>query len=161
MIEIRNLTKTAVDVKLLRKVAQDLFRKAGVKRPISVVFVGPNPPKARRAFRRARQTAKLLAGQRLLDISVALVSPQRARQLNMIYRKKTYVPNVLSFDYGEIVLCPSKIRKDAKKYGILFKEELARVFVHGVLHLIGYDHIHQKDYQKMSRKETVYLSRFV
>jgi|GEM_PF-2527725 rRNA maturation RNase YbeY len=101
MIAIRNLTKTAIDVKILRKVAKEIFRK---------------------------------------DLSVALVGQKRAQELNKIYRKKTYVPNVLSFDYGEVVLCPAKIRKDARKYGIVFEQELGRIFRHGLLHLLGYSH---------------------
>ncbi len=73
-------------------------------------------------------------------LSVVFVGPSEAQKFNVKYRKKTYVPNVLSFDYGEIVLCPEKIRQDAKKYGILFKQELVRVFTHGLLHIAGYSH---------------------
>ena len=121
MIEINNTTAFAIDKTLILKIAK-------------AVLVKENPPKARRAFRRA-------------DISIALVNPRRARQLNMTYRKKHYVPNVLSFDYGEIVLCPEKIRQDAKKYGILFERELARVFMHGLLHLLGYSHAQMKKFK--------------
>lgn len=73
-------------------------------------------------------------------LSVVILGPAQAKKLNMKYRKKTYVPNVLSFDYGEIVLCPAKIRQDAAKYGILFEQELVRVFTHGLFHLLGYNH---------------------
>ncbi|MBI1971413.1 MAG: rRNA maturation RNase YbeY [Candidatus Wildermuthbacteria bacterium] len=124
MIEINNTTGLTTDTALLLKVAKAVLAKE-------------NPPKAQRAFRRA-------------DISVALVSSQRARKLNQAYRKKNYVPNILSFSYGEIILCPSRIRQDAKKYGITFKQELARVFTHGLLHLFGYTH------ERMRRKERTY-----
>ncbi len=123
MIEIRNLTKAKIDTKLLRKVAKELFRKAGAKRP-----------------------SPLTEG---LGLSVVLVGPKRAQELNKKYRKKTYAPNVLSFDYGEIVLCPEKIRQDAKKYGILFKQELVRVFTHGLFHILGYNH---KQIEKWGKK---------
>lgn len=73
-------------------------------------------------------------------VSVVLLPPRRAQALNKKYRKKSYVPNVLSFGYGEIVLCPAKIKQDAKKYGIVFEQELVRVFTHGLLHILGYNH---------------------
>lgn len=114
VIELRNLTKTKISKKLLEKAAEEVFAKAGVKRL--------NP---------------FTEG---LSLSVVLAGPKRAQELNRTYRKKSYIPNVLSFDYGEIVLCPAKIRQDAAKYGILFEQELVRVFTHGLFHLLGYNH---------------------
>ncbi len=87
-----------------------------------------------------RKTAKKIFGKKKVDISVALIGLKQAQELNKRYRKKAYVPNVLTFDYGEIVLCPAKIRQDAKKYGIVFEQELVRVFSHGLFHLLGYTH---------------------
>ncbi|MBI1984811.1 MAG: rRNA maturation RNase YbeY [Candidatus Wildermuthbacteria bacterium] len=127
MLEIANLTKTKIDMKLLQKTAQEIFRKHRISRPV---------------------------------LSIVLVDSKRAQELNCRYRKKSYVPNVLSFKepelgLGEIVLCPEKISQDAKNYGILFKEELLRVFIHGVLHLLGYSHY------AMKKKEAEYYSLFV
>ncbi|MDO8633010.1 MAG: rRNA maturation RNase YbeY, partial [Candidatus Wildermuthbacteria bacterium] len=79
------------------------------------------------------------------DVSVVFLGEKKAQALNKLYRGKTYVPNVLSFEMeelglGEIVLCPKVISQDAKKYGITFKQELTLVFVHGLLHLLGNTH---------------------
>ncbi|OGZ19201.1 MAG: rRNA maturation RNase YbeY, partial [Candidatus Nealsonbacteria bacterium RBG_13_38_11] len=55
--------------------------------------------------------------------------------MNRKYRKKNKTTDVLSFLYdtsGEIVICPGKVRQNAKKFGFSFKEELARVLVHAV-----------------------------
>ncbi len=87
------------------------------------------------------------------DLSVALVDKETALGLNREYRKKSYVPNVLSFKekglgLGEIVLCPEQIFQDAAKYGITFKEELARVLIHGILHVLGYGHEAMKKKEK-------------
>ena len=84
-----------------------------------------------------------------LDLSIALVGEKRMRELNRMYRGKNNPTNVLSFPLqelglGEIILCPAKIRKDARKYGILFEQGLVRVFVHGLLHLLGYNHAQMK-----------------
>ncbi|MFC1780392.1 rRNA maturation RNase YbeY [Patescibacteria group bacterium] len=42
---------------------------------------------------------------------------------------------------GELYICPSKIRSNAKKYKVSYHEELVRVIIHGILHLLGYDHV--------------------
>ena len=90
---------------------------------------------------------KVLAGERAKkrDVSVVFVGKKEARALNKAYHKKTYVPNILSFEVeefglGELVLCPEIISHDARKYGITFKQELSHVFVHGLMHLLGYSH---------------------
>ncbi|MBI2642007.1 MAG: rRNA maturation RNase YbeY [Candidatus Wildermuthbacteria bacterium] len=119
MVEIRNATKIRVPGAFLKVLAREVFAKE-------------NLPEARGAFRRA-------------DVSVVFLGEKEAQALNKLYRGKTYVPNVLSFEMeelglGEIVLCPTVISQDAKKYGITFKQELARVFVHGLLHLLGFTH---------------------
>lgn len=98
-----------------------------------------------------------------LDLSVVLLREAKMRELNRIYRGKDEPTNVLSFPekelgLGELVLCPAKIRKDAAKYGITFTAELYRIFIHGLLHLAGYDHKKDVDFKKMSQKEEQYLS---
>ena len=107
-----------------------------------------------------------------LDLSVVFLKEPKIKELNRIYRGKDKSTNVLSFPsgndkipsgveglgLGELVLCPAKIRKDAVKYGITFKAELCRIFIHGLLHLIGHDHKKDADFKKMSQKEEQYLS---
>ena len=112
MVELNNYTKTKVDKKLFEKIAAYVFKQEKKKEQ---------------------------------DISVAVVGTARMRELNRVYRGKDYPTNVLSFKgdelgLGEIVLCPQIIRKDAVRYGITEKEEFARALVHGVLHVLGYEH---------------------
>ncbi len=100
------------------------------------------------------------------DVSVACVPEREMRRLNKTYRNKEYAANVLSFNenkfgLGEIVLCPPVIRKEAKEYGITYKEELCRMLVHGLLHLLGYDHERgANEAKKMEQKEKEYLAPF-
>jgi probable rRNA maturation factor len=97
--------------------------------------------------------------KRKLDLSVVLVGPLRIKELNKRYRKKNKATDVLSFLYdssGEIVICPSEVKKNVKRLNSSFKKELIRVLIHGILHLLGYDH--QKG-KKMVKKEEYYLSR--
>lgn len=98
-----------------------------------------------------------------LDLSLVFFKEPKMRELNRIYRGKNKATNVLSFPeeefgLGELVLCPAVIRKDAAKYGITFKAELCRIFIHGLLHLAGYDHKKDADFTVMSQKEEQYLS---
>ena len=98
-----------------------------------------------------------------LDLSLVFLKELKMQDLNRVYRGKNKPTNVLSFaeeelGLGELVLCPAVIRKDAKKYGITFKAELIRIFIHGLLHLVGYDHAKDLDFKEMSRKENYYLS---
>lgn len=92
------------------------------------------------------------------DISLAFVSKQRSRIINNEFAKNNYPTDVLSFDYsqdkqaseyvGEIVICHSIAREQAKKYKIDFKSEIALLIVHGIIHLSGLDH--QSEAQKAS-----------
>ncbi len=78
------------------------------------------------------------------ELSVAFVGTKRAQKLNVAYRQKTYVPNVLSFPldatHGEIVLCPEIAYPEAKDFNLTKDGYIAFLFIHGLLHLKGHDH---------------------
>jgi len=120
-----------------------------------------------------RVTKRVLTGEKKQNgaLSIALVMPKKARELNLRYRKKNKVANVLSFpagndnvprqseEYlGEIILCPQQIKKEAKKYGIISETATAWMLIHGILHIVGYDHIKERDTKTMEQKELFYLS---
>jgi len=77
-------------------------------------------------------------------ITVAAVSVREALALNRRYRKKHKPADVLSFfygpEYGEIILCPSVIRGDAKTQGNSYAYQLTWMIVHGMMHLTGLHH---------------------
>lgn len=166
MVEINNLTSIAVDEVFLKKI-----------------------------------TEKVLKGEKKEgELSVALVGNERIKELNNNYRKKNRVTDVLSFSekevlapdfpsleakfsrLGEVVICLSEVKKNAKKFTPLeirkakkngnegkfltgfkstFEKELAHILIHGVLHLLGYDHEkNEKGAQKMQKKEKYYLDKF-
>jgi len=91
---------------------------------------------------------RLLRKRRILRkkdyaINVIFVSKERSRLLNVKYRKKNKPANILSFDYGnygEIVICPEVVKKEAKKSGNSFKYQLSWMLVHGLLHLAEIHH---------------------
>jgi len=131
MIEVNNLTRSKISEAFLKKAAEMVLK--GEK-------------------------------QQKKDLSVALVSSKRAAELNKIYRKKDTIANVLSFPgpelgLGEVVICPREVRKEAKKYGMIFEQALAWMCIHGTLHLLGYDHEKKREAKRMEQKERMYLSR--
>ncbi len=78
------------------------------------------------------------------DVSLAFVGEAKAKALNQAYRKKDYVPNVLSFPLsdtaGEIIICPKIADREAKLHGYSQSGYQAFLFIHGLLHLKGHDH---------------------
>ncbi|OHE60596.1 MAG: rRNA maturation RNase YbeY, partial [Thiobacillus sp. GWE1_62_9] len=89
--------------------------------------------------------------------------------LNSDYRRKGYVPNVLTFEYGEIspgvlggdvVICAPVVEREAREQGKPLKDHYAHMTVHGVLHLQGYDHIVPADADVMESREIAILKRF-
>ncbi len=65
--------------------------------------------------------------------------------------------NIIS---GEIYFSLDRILENAKKFGVEYKSEFARVVVHGVLHLIGYEDKTKEQQKKMRYKENFYLEKF-
>ena len=99
-------------------------------------------------------------------VSISFVSEAKMRALNRQYRKIDRATDVLSFaasedgaksikglgaekDWGDIILAPSYIKRQAKENGVPFNEELARLTAHGMLHLLGFNHATIKDRKKM------------
>jgi probable rRNA maturation factor len=77
-------------------------------------------------------------------LSLSFVGEARAQAFNMQYRKKDYVPNVLSFPLdeknGEIIICPQVAKREAKKFNLTVDGYIAYLFIHGCVHLKGHDH---------------------
>ncbi len=107
---------------------------------------------ASRAITKAEK--KALLGKHIVLNAIA-VSEEKIRELNRTYRGKDAVTDILSFgEYGnasqkedegdvflgELFFCPAFIRQAATEDQVTFEREMAYVFSHGVLHLLGYDH---------------------
>jgi len=101
------------------------------------------------------------------SLGVHCVGDRRMRTLNRQYRGIDRTTDVLSFamqegeeffvgtqddsvrELGDIFISIPQILRQAKQFGISEKEEFTRMLVHGVLHVLGYDHVRPKDAQKM------------
>jgi probable rRNA maturation factor len=91
-------------------------------------------------------------------LSIAFVTKSTIQELNRIYRGKDRPTDVLAFPYephalsanqhvywGEIVICPTMAKKNIPAFGLSYNKEIARLLIHGTLHLAGFDHIKPKD----------------
>ena len=104
-------------------------------------------------------------------VNVSFVDDNTMIEYNKKFHGKEGTTNVLSFEnkdkfvgaslyLGEIVLCYNKIVDEARKFNKSFKERLWHLFVHGVLHTLGYDHINEDERTKMELLESEILAKF-
>lgn len=141
MIEIQNLNHNfkRIDKKALIEAAELVFKKERIKKNV--------------------------------EISVVMVTPEEIRGYNKKYRKKDKPTDVLSFgsiegylseeDFvlPEIIICPEEVKKDSEEDGVTFKYEMVKVLIHGMLHLLGFDHEDDEtSAEQMFDKQEKYLS---
>ena len=78
------------------------------------------------------------------SLSLVYLTKEKIRKINKAYRKKDSSTNVLSFSLsktsGEILICPNIVKSETKKFDKNFKELLAYLVIHGMLHLKGMKH---------------------
>lgn len=97
------------------------------------------------------------------EVSIILTNDQKIQQLNREYRKLDKPTNVLSFELGDDVLLGDiyvsldTVLREAADENISVEDHAAHMVVHGVLHLQGYDHIKNRDANKMEKMETKIL----
>ena len=105
--------------------------------------------------------------RRSATLSIALVGAGAMAALNRRYRGKDYPTDVLSFPLdesidgspllGEVVISPAVAARNARRFGVAEQEELRKLLVHGILHVLGFDH--ETDGGEMARLERRLLAR--
>jgi len=123
MIAVNNQTKAKIDLILVKKIAN-----------------------------------KFLKHYRLANykVSIAFVSENTIQGLNKKYRGQDKITDVLSFpgdskDLGEVIICYSAVKRQAKQYSDSIKDELIFILIHSLLHLIGHEDKTAKGRQKMEK----------
>lgn len=98
------------------------------------------------------------------DISVIFCSDRYILDVNMKYLQHDYFTDIITFDYcegdrisGDLFISIDSVRENSLQYGVEFENELDRVMVHGVLHLLGYDDHTPEDIAVMREKENYYI----
>ena len=103
------------------------------------------------------------------ELAIRIVDTDEARALNNDYRGKDYATNVLSFPaelppelklplLGDLAICAPVVLREASEQGKSPKDHWAHLTVHGVLHLLGYDHIEENEAEAMEALETSVLA---
>ncbi|MFA5317978.1 MAG: rRNA maturation RNase YbeY [Patescibacteria group bacterium] len=124
-LEINNTTKQRINKKLLQKAADVFGKKMGFAKS---------------------------------SISLAIVGEGKMKKINSACRGIDKPTDVLSFEFkdgenlGEIIICYEEVKKQAGRQGIPAQDELVFIFVHGLLHLIGFDDKKEKDREEMIKK---------
>ena len=117
----------------------------------------------------ARETVAAVmtdAGVADAEVSLVLGDDAAVRTLNRRWRGKNAPTNVLSFPTGErrmlgdVVLAFETVVREAKEQGKPLAHHLRHLIVHGVLHLLGYDHERERDAARMENRERRILKRF-
>jgi probable rRNA maturation factor len=119
---------------------------------------------------RARRSGIRRVGIRRVTMSVRVVGMARSRTLNACYRNRDRATNVLSFggagrmpdgsiDLGELVICAPVVAREASSQGKAATAHWAHLTVHGVLHLLGFDHERRGEALDMETREIQILDR--
>lgn len=122
------------------------------------------------SFRRWAEAALRGAKHRKpAELAIRIVDADEGRAFNRDYRGKDYATNVLSFPaelppgvasplIGDLAICAPVVLREAAEQGKLPRDHCAHLTIHGVLHLLGYDHIEDGEAEAMEALETRILA---
>ena len=109
------------------------------------------------------------------SLDLTIVSKRKIKMLNRRYRNKNKVTNILSFSFepppglpkenkitvflGDLIICADQVKYESKIQGKLIEHHWCHLLVHGTLHLLGYDHISEKEGDRMESLEISLLEK--
>jgi len=97
------------------------------------------------------------------ELTIRIVGAAESRRLNRTWRGKNKPTNVLSFssehELGDLAICAPVVAREAREQGKRPAAHWAHMVVHGVLHLLGYDHENNRDAERMEAREAKILAQ--
>ena len=134
---------------------------------------------AEKLVRQMTEAAEICVGEEGLDphfceVSFSFADEEEIRRLNAAYRDKDAVTDVLSFPQyddlreldneeeiclGDVVICGRVARRQAEEYGHSYERELLYLFVHSILHLLGYDQMEEEEKRQMRIREEYVMEK--
>lgn len=100
------------------------------------------------------------------EINYIFTSDKYLLNINKQYLSHNYYTDIITFNYcenkvinGDIYISIDTVKNNSTRFAVTFNEELNRVMIHGVLHLLGYDDHNEKEKSQMREKENYYLER--
>lgn len=130
------------------------------------------------SFTKDAQTILDVLGYHDFDLGIWITTNKTIQQYNKTYRNKDKPTDILSFAFhpnlkagatikpiteddknlGDLIISAEYVQKDAEKLGVTFETRMKVLLVHGICHLLGYDHENDKDYEIMKEKEEALLN---
>ena len=104
-------------------------------------------------------------GRKKVVLTVLLSGNKKIKQFNKKFRKKNKPTDILSFPFkkkvsknmtylGDIIISYDYMNKTKSSNIYEFKDKVAKIFIHGFLHLVGFDHVKMKEFKKMNKEES-------
>jgi len=119
----------------------------------------------KRQIKRWLQLAVANEGKILQDVNIVFCNDEELLEKNVKYLKHNTLTDIITFDYsigdklsGEIFISVERVKENALTLNVNFMDELCRVIVHGILHLVGYKDKSKHEKMEMRIKEDYYLS---
>lgn len=107
-------------------------------------------------------------GKKCGDISVVFCSDEKLLEVNRQYLQHDYFTDIITFDYsddkslsGDLMISIDTVRTNAEEYKVDFLNELHRIIIHGVLHLIGFKDKEPKNQKVMRENENINLEKLL
>jgi probable rRNA maturation factor len=129
-----------LQLQIIQKTSAKLVSATQLRRYVNLVVKELYKPKAKLVARARKQLAHAKS------LTLVFVGKAEGQKLNLQFRHKDYATDVLSFapiettSLGELVFCIPIIRKQAKEHNLTPQQEFTYLLIHGILHLLGYDH---------------------
>jgi probable rRNA maturation factor len=135
-LEIANRQRThRLDLAYIRRLAEAAL-------PLCLAEAGPLPPVLRT----------------LEEVSVSIVSPATMSQVHVDFLGIEGPTDVITFPYGEILVCAEVAAENAARYGVPLDDELALYVIHGLLHLNGFDDLSSGPARQMRARQAKILN---
>lgn len=140
-IDYDDITKLPKEEKLIKKVIETVLKEEKIIRDLEIYVTLTNN----------NQIHKINLEQRNVDRPTDVLSfPMFEREeVHLLKEKNEEEPDIL----GDIIISIEKVKEQAEEYGHSFERELAYLTTHGMLHLLGYDHMIKEEKEQMRKRE--------
>ena len=101
------------------------------------------------------------------EINIIITNDEIIREMNRQFLRHNYNTDVIAFNYnegsyinGEIYISIDTVKRNSSEYKVYLKEEVLRVIIHGILHLLGFNDTEKSEREKMKKMEDFWLQKF-